>query len=95
MLFFYTPKPRKFHHDFIYVDERKELLTALKAKYNSEKGEEMPYADYHIRMSERVRKAMKIRKAGAKRQSLFRLLPLGMMAFLLVLLLVIAWFCFR
>ena len=30
MIFFNLPKPRRFHHEYIYVDERKERLNKLK-----------------------------------------------------------------
>lgn len=30
MIFFNLPKPRRFHHEYIYVDKRKERLNKLK-----------------------------------------------------------------
>lgn len=30
MIFFNLPKPRRFHHEYIYIDERKERLNKLK-----------------------------------------------------------------
>ena len=36
MIFFNLPKPRRFHHEYIYVDERKERLTKLKEQVKSE-----------------------------------------------------------
>ena len=30
MIFFKLPKPKRFHHEYIYVDERKERLNKLK-----------------------------------------------------------------
>lgn len=30
MIFFNLPKPRRFHHEYIYADERKERLNKLK-----------------------------------------------------------------
>ncbi|ATV52744.1 hypothetical protein [Prevotella intermedia] len=40
MIFFNLPKPRRFHHEYIYVDERKERLNKLKEQVKLEsKGE--------------------------------------------------------
>ncbi|MGG6545378.1 UNVERIFIED_CONTAM: hypothetical protein NY100_08115 [Prevotella sp. 15_C9] len=38
MLFFNQLKPRHFHHDYIYVDERKEKLEKLRQKAKQELG---------------------------------------------------------
>ena len=38
MNFFNQPKPRKFHHEFIYVDERRERLERLKENAEYELG---------------------------------------------------------
>lgn len=36
MMFFNLPKPRRFHHEYIYVDERKERLNKLKEQVKLE-----------------------------------------------------------
>ncbi|GAB6976527.1 hypothetical protein [Prevotella falsenii] len=36
MIFFNLPKPRRFHHEYIYVDERKERLSKLKNRVKLE-----------------------------------------------------------
>lgn len=36
MIFFNLPKPRRFHHEYIYVDERKEHLNKLKEQVKLE-----------------------------------------------------------
>ncbi len=38
MNFFNQPKPRKFHHEFIYVDERRERLERLRENAEYELG---------------------------------------------------------
>lgn len=37
MALFFNQKPRSFHHEYIYVDERKEFLEKLKVKYDKKK----------------------------------------------------------
>ena len=41
MIFFNLPKPRRFHHEYIYVDERKERLNKLKEQVKLESEGEM------------------------------------------------------
>lgn len=36
MIFFNLPKPRRFYHEYIYVDERKERLNKLKEQVKLE-----------------------------------------------------------
>lgn len=50
MIFFNLPKPRRFHHEYIYVDERKERLNKLKeqVKLESEGEKEMGANDRKI-----------------------------------------------
>ncbi|PIN28835.1 hypothetical protein [Prevotella intermedia] len=36
MIFFNLPKPRRFHHEYIYIDERKERLNKLKEQVKLE-----------------------------------------------------------
>ncbi|WP_449023762.1 hypothetical protein [Prevotella pallens] len=37
MIFFNLPKPRRFHHEYIYFDERKERLKKLEEKLKGKK----------------------------------------------------------
>ncbi len=95
MWLFHTPRPRKFHHDFMYVDEKKELLETLKARYYTGKEENTSVDDYHEKMANRVHEAMRAHQKGRERKAPLHLLPLGMMALLMLLLLLMVWFCFR
>jgi hypothetical protein len=38
MSLFYSPKPRRFRHPYIYVDERKERLDAIERKARGDLG---------------------------------------------------------
>lgn len=38
MNFFNTPKPRRFHHKYIYIDERKERLKSMEKQAYCELG---------------------------------------------------------
>ena len=40
MSFFHQPKPRRFHHQYIYYDERREKLKKLEERAYSELGAE-------------------------------------------------------
>ena len=41
MIFFNLPKPRRFHHEYIYFDERKERLKRLEEKLKVKKEGEL------------------------------------------------------
>lgn len=41
MIFFNLPKPRRFHHEYIYFDERKERLKRLEEKLKGKKEGEL------------------------------------------------------
>lgn len=41
MIFFNLPKPRRFHHEYIYFDERKEHLKKLEEKLKGKKEGEL------------------------------------------------------
>lgn len=41
MIFFNLPKPRRFHHEYIYFDERKERLKKLEEKLKGKKEGEL------------------------------------------------------
>lgn len=41
MIFFNLPKPRRFHHEYIYFDERKERLKKLETELKKTTGSEI------------------------------------------------------
>lgn len=41
MIFFNLPKPRRFHHEYIYFDERKERLKKMEEKLKGKKEGEL------------------------------------------------------
>lgn len=49
MIFFKQRKPRRFHHQYLYVDERKERLREIERKAREELGmkESSDHADPH------------------------------------------------
>ncbi len=51
MSFFHQPKPRRFHHEYIFVDKRKDKLKAIeqRAKENLEKDDAKSYDTSRLR----------------------------------------------
>lgn len=56
-ILFQTRKPRRFHHEMIYVDERKERLKLLEERAREEINSVAPSSDSAIRL--RLHQAMK------------------------------------
>ena len=56
-ILFQTRKPRRFHHEMIYVDERKERLKLLEERAREEINSAAPSSDSAIRL--RLHQAMK------------------------------------
>ena len=56
-ILFQTCKPRRFHHEMIYVDERKERLKLLEERAREEINSAAPSSDSAIRL--RLHQAMK------------------------------------
>ena len=47
-MFFQSSRPRRFHHEYMYVDERKELLKELERRNRQEtSGESITQDSYH------------------------------------------------
>ena len=50
-MFFQSSRPRRFHHEYMYVDERKELLKELESLNRHETSGESSTQDcYHEQM---------------------------------------------
>lgn len=56
-ILFQTRKPRRFHHEMIYVDERKERLKLLEERAREEINSAAPSSDSALRL--RLHQAMK------------------------------------
>ncbi|MBW4737941.1 ubiquitin carboxyl-hydrolase [Prevotella histicola] len=55
MMFFQSSRPRRFHHEYMYVDERKELLKELERRNRQEtSGESTTQDSYHEQMQKRI-----------------------------------------
>lgn len=99
MLFFYKRKPRRFHHEYIYVDERKEFIEKLKEKYIQHK---LCSKDNNInsslyrreRIKERVREEFNNNYQRVKRRNYFNIIPLGLIGLILIALLGAVYICF-
>ena len=108
MALFFNQKPRSFHHEYIYVDERKEFLEKLKGKHNKKKtrldtntaslDKDLPSFEssnsYQEEMAERVRENFRMGNHRLKSTHFLRIMPMGMMALLLIVLLLSIYFCF-
>lgn len=108
MALFFNQKPRSFHHEYIYVDERKEFLEKLKGKHNKKKtrldtntaspDKDLPSFEssnsYQEEMAERVRENFRTGNHHLKSTHFLRIMPMGMMALLLIVLLLAIYFCF-
>ncbi len=91
MSLFSQPKPRKFHHDFMFVDERKDKLKAIEDRAKSELGmTDKPLYDGE-RLRGRFLNATKYtRRRNEKRLSGGIVLSFGVLV-ILILLLVSVW----
>ena len=103
MALFCNQKPRSFHHEYIYVDERKEFLEKLKKKTRLDTNTASPDKDlpsfessnsYQEEMAERVRENFRTGNHHLKSTHFLRIMPMGMMALLLIVLLLSIYFCF-
>ena len=68
-ILFQTRKPRRFHHEMIYVDERKERLKLLEERAREEINSAAPSSDSAIRL--RLHQAMKPPKRRSCPRSAF------------------------
>ncbi len=54
-MFFQSSRPRRFHHEYMYVDERKELLKELERRNRQDmSGESTTQDSYHEQMQKRI-----------------------------------------
>ena len=86
MSLFRQPRPRRFHHEYIYVDERKERLKQIERKAR----EELGLASHKAWDREEIHQAFQaamphITRRQQRRGGAFPLLQLVMLMFLLVL----------
>ncbi len=79
-ILFQTRKPRRFHHEMIYVDERKERLKLLEERARQASSEPSTLSDSAVRLH--IHRAMK----PALRQSKLRHTFLIIVSALLILL---------
>lgn len=68
-ILFQTRKPRRFHHEMIYVDERKERLKLLEERAREEINSAAPSSDSALRL--RLHQAMKLSKRRSRLRSAF------------------------
>ena len=62
---FHQPRPRRFAHRFLYIDERQERLRLLRAAQQADKGtqkEEESTTERHIRLHDRFAEAAQKRR---------------------------------
>jgi hypothetical protein len=60
MLFFHSSRPRRFHHEYMYVDERKELLNDIEQRARRElNGEEAPEGKYREELQRKISGSLK------------------------------------
>ena len=60
MLFFQSSRPRRFHHEYMYVDERKELLNDIEQRARRElNGEEVPEGKYREELQRKISGSLK------------------------------------
>lgn len=87
-ILFQTRKPRRFHHEMIYVDERKERMNLLEERARQQLNLESSSFDEALR--ERLHQAMKPSKCRLHLQhSFYIILPALLLFFLFAILLLI------
>lgn len=90
MNFYHMPKPKGFHHQFIYVDERKEKIKKMEEKAKQELGME-PSAVKPEDLRGTFHRATKhVRKHQERRNRMF--LPGFGTCLFIILLLVLLWY---
>ena len=86
MSLFRQPRPRRFHHEYIYVDELKELLNDIEKKAREELGMTSHKAFDREKIHQAFQQAMPHTKRKRQRRGVaFPLLQLVLLMFLLVL----------
>ena len=60
MLFFQSSRPRRFHHEYMFVDERKELLTDIEQRARCEvDGKEVSERQYREELQRKLGDSLK------------------------------------
>lgn len=60
MLFFQSSRPRRFHHEYMFVDERKELLKDMEQRVRHELNEkEVPESSRRAELRRRIDGSLK------------------------------------
>ena len=60
MLFFQSSHPRRFHHEYMFVDERKELLKDMEQRVRHELNEkEVPESSRRAELRRRIGESLK------------------------------------
>ena len=87
-IFFQTRKPRRFHHEMIYVDERKERMNLLEERARQQLNIESSSPDEALRL--RLHQALKPLKSRLRLQHSFYIIaPALLILFLFAILLLI------
>ena len=87
-ILFQTRKPRRFHHEMIYVDERKERMNLLEERARQQLNIELSSSDEALRL--RLHQAMKPSKSRLRLQhSCYIIAPALLILFLFAILLLI------
>ena len=87
-ILFQTRKPRRFHHEMIYVDERKERMKLLEERARQQLNIELSSPDEALRL--RLHQALKPLKSRLRLQHSFYIItPALLILFLFAILLLI------
>ena len=92
MLFFQLSRPHRFHHEYMYVDERKELLNDLEQRARRElSGEEVSESKYREELQRKISGSLKpevLRHRGNRFTAMWvsLILSAGVIAFLILFL---------
>ena len=61
MLFFQSSRPRRFHHEYMFVDERKELLSDIEQRARCEvDGKEVSERQYREELQRKLGDSLKL-----------------------------------
>ena len=72
MLFFQSSRPRRFHHEYMFVDERKELLNDIEQCARCEvDGKEVSERQYREELQRKLGNSLKPQVLRHRRKSLY------------------------
>ncbi|WP_148295556.1 hypothetical protein [Prevotella dentasini] len=93
MSLFHQPQPRRFHHEYIYVDERKERLRKLEEKARAELGQtSQPLSTREELHQAFVGSTVHLRRRERKRSQGSFLTTIGMSVVLIVVLMILFFY---